>query len=171
MTQRIRNLNTILGATLPASEQEAVEKFAGLNMSSYKSVAQSSTVTALANDNDIWVELPSGPSAFTIYLPVTVTAANNIQVALVADQGLTATGIIATAMFTLDGVAPSTVRINALGGAASGGTTNAWTGIQISGTINVTNPGVLQLRWAQVAAGTASQILAGASIDTVQLTP
>lgn len=172
MSQRIRTGQLWLGNNFPSSNANAIEGFTGWNMNFYKPATQSVTSsTAFVNDDSLWVELPSGPSRFNLYIPTTVLAAGNIKLQLVADQGLTISAMSAKAMFLLDSTAPGFLAITNVATPVSGGATNAWTAVYIDGTVNVVNKGVLQLQWAQVASnGTASQVLAGASITTTQLT-
>jgi hypothetical protein len=173
MTQRIRNLQIALAATLPASEVLAIESFAGFSMNAYKAANQTvSASTTFVNDDTLWTELPTGPNRITIILPLSITAAGGLKLQLVADQGLTVaatTGVRLNAIYLLDATAPSVQAITALATPVNGGTTNAWTSVLITGSVFVTNRGVLQLQFAQQAASGASTIAAGATLDTVQI--
>lgn len=172
MTQRIRNLQIGLGSNLPSSTTQAIENFNGFSMSAYKAATQTVTgSTAFVNDDTLWTELPSGPNRVTLILPTTLTAAGGLKLQFVADQGLVVAAIRMNAIFLLDATAPSVQPITALATPVNGGTTNAWTSVLITGTVNVTNKGVLQLQWAQQAASGSSAVLLGAELDSVQLTP
>lgn len=169
--QRIRTGQNILGSNLPSSTAQAIEQFNGFNMSAYKPANQVvSASTAIINDDSLWIELPTGPSRVTLILPLSLTAAGGLKLQMVADQGLTISTIRMAAIFLLDATAPSVGQIGSLGSPVNGGTTNAWTTCLVTGTVNVTNQGVLQLQWAQQAASGATTILAGAEMDSIQLT-
>lgn len=172
MAQRLRTQQLALGSNFPSSQTQGLDQAFGRSMSAYKPATQSVTSSiAVVNDDSMWTELPPGPSRVTLILPLSMAAASNIRLTLVADQGLTVSSIAMEAIFLLDGVAPSVQPISALGGTVLGAATNAWTSILLTGSVNVSNTGVLQLRWAQQVSGaTATQILAGATLDTVQIT-
>lgn len=171
MTQRRRNLQTTLGSNMAAADAVAIEQFAGLNMNSYASASQAvSNSTVFVSHSSIWTEVPSGPSLINIYLPVTMTALGGLKITLIADQGLVVSQINYSTLFLLDAVAPGVKQISALAVTSDGGAVNAWTAVMIQGSLNATNAGVLQLQFAQSASNAgATTILAGATIDTIQI--
>lgn len=172
MTQRIRNIDIAQQAVFTSNQVRGLAQSYGFGMASYKSATQSvANSAAFVNDTSIWTELPSGPSRITCILPLILVAAGGIKVQFVADQGLTVSSVALNAIFLLDATAPAVKPMGGLATPADGGVTNAWTSVLITGTVNVVNPGVLQLQWAQSASNaSATQVLAGASLDTVQLT-
>lgn len=171
MTQRLRNIQQALGSKFPAAQVVGEKQAFGYTMASYKAAQQSVTSsTTFVNDDSLWTELPAGPNRMTFFLPVSMAAAGNIKLQMVADQGLVTSSIRMSAVFLADGIAPSVQAISALSTPINGGATTAWTGILIIGTVNVTNQGVLQLQWSQNASNaTLTGVLGGASLDTTPL--
>lgn len=153
-------------------EQKALAKVIGLNMSVYKPADQSVTSSvALVNDDSLFAELPIGASRFVFDIPTSMAGAGGLKLQLIAANGLTVSNIKATALYFVDGDAPGVKAISALSSAVTGGTTNAWTRVQIVGSALVTNPGVLQLQFAQdTSSATATKTLQGATLNTVQIT-
>lgn len=171
MTQRIRNMNVALNSAFNDNQVRALYQAFGFNMGAYKKAQQSNATTTFANDDTIWTELyGAGQHDVNIYLPTTLTAAGGIKLQFVADQGLTINNINLVAVYELTGVASVLTPITALASSVNGGTTNAWTNVVITGTIDVANGGVLQLQWAQQAASGSTAVNVGASIYCEQLT-
>lgn len=172
MAQVLRNIEQ---AERPfnAAEREGLRKTFGRVMTAYKSATQSVvSSTTFVNDNDLWIELPVGAHRVTMIMPLIIgAAASNIKIQLVPLSGLSASSLRMAAYFFLDATAPSVLPIAALTTPVNGGATNAWTSLLITGTVNVTNQGVLQLQWAQNSSGAAAtQVLLGAECDTQSLT-
>jgi hypothetical protein len=65
---------------------------------------------------------------------------------------------------------PVISSITALATPVNGGTTNAYTYVEIFGTVDVANQGVLQLQWAQQAASGSTAFLVGSKIQAFQIT-
>lgn len=170
MTRRIRTIESAL-KPFGTTETVALYQAYGYRLNAYKPAAQSVTSsTALTNDDTLAVDLPTGPSLIDVYLPVTIgAAAGGLKLALVPSDGAAAS-ISATATFTLDGTTSATAQITS-STAVNGGTTSAWTAVRVTGTINATQPGTLQLQWAQQASNaSATQVLAGASMQLTTVT-
>src|SRR5690242_2107604 len=119
MTRRIRNIQTALqSSTLNAGEVRGIEQAYGINMSAYKSAPQTvSASTTLVNDTDLWTELyGAGQHQIELFLNTpTMTAAGNLKLQFVADQGLTIASLNAQAYFFITGVAPAVGTLNGLG--------------------------------------------------------
>lgn len=172
MSQRIRNTEIALISTFTANQVRALQQAFGISMNSYKSADQTvAASTTFVNDTDMWTELyGAGRHRVTMILATpTMTAAGGIKLQLVADQGLTINAIRMSAYYFLTGVAPAVTPITALATPVNGGTTNAWTSVLITGTVDVANGGVLQLQWAQQAASGSTTVGLGSSLDSVQL--
>jgi hypothetical protein len=170
MTQRLRNMQTTLGAKFCAAQSGAVEGFGGFNMSAYKSADQTVTSsTTFVDDLELWTELPGGRSRLNLYLPITITAATGFRLQFVADQGLVVNSIRLTAVMYLNGTAPGIFQQTAINGTISVASGTAWTNCYIDGTIDVQNQGVLKLQFTELVATAAVTIQAGASFDTIQL--
>jgi hypothetical protein len=172
MMQRIRNIEIALQQCFPAKQVVALKQAFGYPMGVYKTAAQTvSASTAFVNDDTLWTELYGAGRhrvTFTMATPG-MTAAGGLKLQLVADQGLTVTSVTMAAYYYLTGVAPAVTPITALSSAVNGGTTNAWTNVIITGTVDVANGGVLQLQWAQQAASGSTTVGLGSCIDTVML--
>jgi len=172
MTQRIRNIEVAQNAVFTSNQVRALFQSLGFSMSAYKPANQAvAASTAFVNDDTMWTELyGSAKHRITMILPLpALTAAGGLKLQFVADQGLTINAIRMNAIYLLDGTAPSVQSITLLGVPVNGGTTNAWTSVLITGTVDVANGGVLQLQFAQQAASGTTTIGLGASLDTVML--
>ena len=173
MSQRIRTPEIALNATFTANQVIAMLRQAfGYSMSAYKPANQVvSASTAFVNDDSMWTELyGAGNHRVTMILATpSMTAAGGLKLQLVSDQGLTVGNVAMCAYYFLTGVAPAVTPITALSSAVNGGTTNAWTSVLVTGTVEVLNGGVLQLQWAQQAASGSTTVGRGSELDTVQL--
>lgn len=172
MAQRIRNIDIAQQAVFTSNQVRGLQQSYGYNMSAYKAIAQTvAASTSFISDADMWTELyGAGRHRVTLILPTpAMTAAGGLKLQFVADQGLTINSIAMNAIFLLDATAPAVKPITALASAVNGGTTNAWTSVLITGTVDVANSGVLQLQWAQQAASGSTTVGVGASLDTVML--
>lgn len=173
MSRRIRNQNLALSQSpFSAYEVRALEQAYGFSMSAYKAVAQSvAASTTFVNDADLWCELYGQAQHRVTMILATpaMTAAGGIKLQLVADQGLTVNSVTMCAYYFLTGVAPAVTPITALSSSVNGGTTNAWTSVLITGTVDVANAGVLQLQWAQQAASGSTTVGVGSELDTIML--
>jgi len=154
-----------------AQEQGALRKFVGINHAARKAAVQTVTSsTVFVNDDTLFVELPVGEHLFDIYAPMTCAAAGNIKMQFVAAGGLAVSAIKATATLGLDATAPTLLDITALSSSVNGGTSTAWTQLNIRGSVFVTAQGILQFQWAQQASSvTATTIRAGSTIQTRQV--
>jgi len=173
MSQRIRTPEIALNATFTSNQVTAMLRQAfGYSMSAYKPANQVvSASTAFVNDDSMWTELyGAGNHRVTMILATpSMTAAGGLKLQLVADQGLTVGNVAMCAYYFPTGVAPAVTPITALSSAVNGGTTNAWTSVLVTGTVEVQNGGVLQLQWAQQAASGSTTVGRGSELDTVQL--
>jgi hypothetical protein len=172
MTQRVRNIQIALGSNMPSSDAVAIQEAYGFNMGAYKKATQTvSASTTLVNDDTLWTELKgAGQHYIHFYIPTTVTAAGGVKLQMVADQGLTINAINLQVVYGLTATAPVISSITALATPVNGGTTNAYTYVEIFGTVDVANQGVLQLQWAQQAASGSTAFLVGSKIQAFQIT-
>lgn len=160
------------GGGFKGIEQQALAKAVGVNLNAYKPADQSVTSsTALVDDDSLAIEVPIGATAFTFDVPVSMAAAGGLKVALAAGNGMVAGLLSASAVFFLDATASAVKTMSTLGSSVTGGTSSAWTRLRITGSILVTNPGVLKLQFAQdTSNGTATKTLAGATVVSTQIT-
>lgn len=169
----IRELfQALSGGGFKGIEQQALAKFVGQNLNVYKPADQSVTSsTTFTDDDTLAVTLPLGNHKFEFDIPTTMAAAGGIKVSLVARDGLSIANIAGSAIFLISGASPAVITISALSADANGGTSSAWTRVQIVGSVEVTNPGTLQLQFTQSASnGTATKTLRGATLVTRLIT-
>lgn len=172
MSGRVRNFTTALAPYFPEGQVRALIQAFGIPQTQYKNAAQTvAASTTFVNDDTMWTELyGAGRHRITMILATPgMTAAGGIKLQLVADQGLTVNAVTMCAYYFLTGVAPAVTPITALATPVNGGTTNAWTSVLITGTVDVLNGGVLQLQWAQQAASGSTVVGVGSELDTVML--
>jgi hypothetical protein len=171
MTQRIQQTRAAL-QSFNNTQRTALEGAYGFNMTAYKPANQVvAASTTFVNDDTMWAQLAHGAHYLVLTLSTpSMTAAGGLKLQFVADQGLTIRNIQLSAIFLLDATAPAVKSIAALASAVNGGTTSAWTAVQIVGSVFVENPGVLQLQWAQQAASGSTTVGLGSIWDSVQVT-
>jgi len=152
--------------------QEALFDTYGYQMNAYKPATQTViSSVALVNDDSLFLQLCAGVHEIVGYIPIAIAAAaNNIRYQFVADQGLTINSISLQGALKITAVADQLDATTALAQVKTGGVANAWTLLQISGSINVQNPGVLQFQFAQnVSGATNTQVLAGAYMQSFNI--
>lgn len=172
MANTVRGFFEPFNRAFSAFQAKAMRDTYGYVVNSYKRTAQVFTAsTAFLELTDLSVDLVPGTHRLTyiIALPAT-TAAGGVKLQLVGTQGLAVNAVTMTAVYLLTGVAPAVTPIAALSSAVNGGTTNAWTSVLITGTIDVKEQGTLTIQGAQQAASGATTFGVGSSVDTQQLT-
>lgn len=147
----------------------------GQQPSAYKTATQTvSASTAIVTDNDLNVQLQAGVHLVTYeLLTPTMTAAGGLKLQVGLGDGLTvngATGINGYATFSA-AASSATSIITVAGTPVNGGTATVWLACQVVVTVNVQNPGVLLLQWAQQAASGATSIGIGSSVNVVTVAP
>ena len=172
MAINLRGFVSSMNANFSKLQADAIRAAYGYNPNSYKRVSQTySATTTFAEVTDLTVELLPGRYQLTYVLPTpAMTAAGNLQVRVNALDGLAIAAVGLSANFFLTGVAPASGIITALNTAVNGGTTNAWTHVLITGSIDVTQQGKLALFATQQAASGTTTIAVGAVVRADNLT-
>ncbi len=151
----------------------ALENAYGQQPSAWKNADQVvAASTALVTDNDLNIQLQSGQHLITYNLITpTMTAAGGLKFQLTLSDGLTVNTCKYTGIYYLTATAPVVVLATAAATSLNGGTATAWTYVQILAQVDVQNPGVLLLQWAQQAASGSTTIAAGSTVNTVTVAP
>lgn len=172
MAINIKGFVTALNTAFSNLQSRAIRDCVGYNPNSYKRANQAyAATTTFAEVTDLTIQLVPGRYRLTYILPTpSMTAAGNLQVRVNAGEGLAVAALGLSVNFFLTGVAPASGVITALNTAVGGGTTNAWTHVLVTGSIDVTSQGTLLLSATQVAASGSTTIAAGAVVEATQLT-
>jgi hypothetical protein len=154
-------------------ERIALEKAFGFMPSAWKSADQSvAASTTLITDNDLNIQLQAGQHLVTYNLITpSMTAAGGLKFQLALGDGLTVNTAKYTGIFYLTATAPVVVLATAAATPLNGGTTSAWTFVQVIASIDVQNPGTLLFQWAQQAASGSTTIAAGSTVNCVTVAP
>lgn len=172
MALNLRGFTTALNSTFPVIWQRALRSAFGYNPSSYKRTSQAiAASTSFVDAADLTIELDPGryQLRYVLYTP-SMTAAGNLKLQLVGQDGLVVNTVRLAATFLLTGVAPAHGVATALSSALNGGTTNAWTEVTVDVTIDIGQQGKLALQVAQQAASGSTTIDAGSCVTATQLT-
>jgi hypothetical protein len=171
MAFTVRGFMEPLNRAFSAFQGKAIRDTYGYAVNSYKTVAQAFTTTTFTELSGLSVDLVPGAHRVTFIIATpTMTAAGGIKFQLVGTNGLAVGTVAMSAYYWLTGVAPAVTPITALSSSVNGGTTNAWTSVLITGTIEVTQQGTLTIQSAQQAASGTTNVAIGSSVDTQQLT-
>lgn len=172
MAFTVRGFFEPLNRAFSAFQNKALRDTYGYVANSYKrAVTTYSASTTFTEVSDLSIDLPQGTHRVTYILATpSMTAAGGIKLQLVGRDGLVVNAVAMSAYYWLTGVAPAVTPITALSSAVNGGTTNAWTSVLITGTIDVTQQGVLTLQAAQQAASGSTTVGVGSCVDSQQLT-
>lgn len=171
MANTVRGFFETFNRAFSAFQAKAIRDTYGYVVNNYKTAAQAFTTTTFAELSGLSVDLVPGTHQVEYFLATpTMTAAGGIKLQLVAAAGLTVNAVTMTAVYLLTAVAPDVTPITALSSAVNGGTTNAWTGVLITGTIDVKDQGTLTIQAAQQAASGTTNVGIGSSVRVHQLT-
>lgn len=171
-----KRTNDFLSQLRVAFDNNQVDKLAkafGTEPSASKLADQTvSASTAFVTDNDLNIQLQTGVHSI-VYDLITpsMTGAGGLKLQLVASDGLTVNTAKYFAEFMLTAVATVSSNATALSTALNGGTTNAYTQVRVTATIDVQNPGTLLLQWAQQAASGSTTLATGSTVKTTTVYP
>jgi hypothetical protein len=170
-----KRTNDMLSAmsSFPNQNRLALQQLYGFSPSAWKSADQVvAASTTLVTDNDLNIQLQCGQHLVTYNLITpSMTAAGGLKFALALGDGLTVNTAKYTGLFYLTATAPAVVLATSIGTALNGGTTSAWTFVQVVASIDVQNPGTLLFQWAQQAASGSTTIAAGSTVNCVTVAP
>lgn len=171
MAFSLRGFFTSLNTAFSNYQAKAIVDAYGYTPNGYKRVSQVYSNTTFTELTDLSLELKPGRYRITYILATpSMTGAGGIKLQLVSQGGLVASAVAMSAYYWLTATAPVITPITALSSAVNGGTTNAYTSVLVTGTIEVTQQGFLQLQAAQQAASGTTTVAVGSCVDAIQLT-
>lgn len=172
MALNLRGFVTAINTTFSVIQQKALRSSFGYNPCSYKRASQAiAASTTFVDCTDLTIELDPGryQIRYVLYTP-SMTAAGNLKLQLVGQDGIVVNAVRMAATFLLTGVAPAHGVATALSSSLNGGTTNAWTEVTLDVTADIGQQGKLALQVAQQAASGSTTIDAGSCVTATQLT-
>ena len=171
MTAVLRNIENALQPWESVPGRNALAAVFGKPTNDYLTTAVSVVSSTALVDSGLSIQLAPGKHFISLYAPLTCAAASNVKFDFYTPDGMVVNAISVTGQFT-SAAATAQVQASALASAQNGGTTNAWTALELFGTVDVQNEGTLTLRIAQNVSGATATVLGvGAALMTNPITP